>query len=336
MAIRVQPKGYGAAVAELGKLVGEAKAAQTKQERADRLTERAMELKQRAYERREELAFRESQFQEELQLNKQRRADDLKFRREVATLEHQWDLEAWNRAKAWEIEKAELTSRADFAREEEKRQKEISELETKRKAIRDSAILSEDEKNKWLLQLETGLPVATRRGTAESPLGQLLAGRMGAAPVERPERRARVWSAEMESTPPDWVGATVVGGIPSELRPIETAANLLGQLETVKRTKAATGQVIRQKPIIEKRLVDEANKAAGFQMVTTQEPTYGEFGGRSRYTQPVTRWPDEALHIGDIYKLYTLNDEEIATAKAAFASGDPRVIRELIKNIKAI
>lgn len=50
---------------------------------------------------------------------------------QMQLLEHQWDIEAFNRAKAWEIEKLEMKSRLDFEREEGDRQKRLLDINNK-------------------------------------------------------------------------------------------------------------------------------------------------------------------------------------------------------------
>jgi hypothetical protein len=124
MAIRVEPKGYAEAMIGLARLAGESRAA----ERAINIAEtRAASVRNRQY--------------------------DL----ELEQLRHQWEIESYNRQQAWNLEKMELASRADFMREEQERQRKIDEFNAKKKAIEDSNILTEDEKGLRILELQTGL-----------------------------------------------------------------------------------------------------------------------------------------------------------------------------------
>jgi len=127
VAIRLQ-KGLVGAYGQLGKLAGEAKAEQQKAERLERAAERLQQMQ---------------------------------LSREKMMLNRQWDIEAYNRSKQWELEKMEIASRLDFQNQEERRQRDSEELEAKKKAIRESQILGNKEKQLWITQLESGLPVAT-------------------------------------------------------------------------------------------------------------------------------------------------------------------------------
>lgn len=132
MAIRIRPAGMTAAYGQLGKLAGEARASQQKAERIQRQVEALQQIK---------------------------------WQRERMLLDHQWDVEAYNRAKQWDIEKMEIASRMDFQREEQDRQQKMAEMKAKEKAIMESDILSDEEKKLWLTQLRTDLPVATSSQT---------------------------------------------------------------------------------------------------------------------------------------------------------------------------
>lgn len=128
MAIEIRQPGLTKLYGQLGRLAGEAERARQEEEQARR---EASEIRQ------------------------------IQLRREMAQREHQWNLERFDRSQAWDIEKMEIRSRMDFEREERERQEKLDELKNKEKAIRESNILSEDEKELWLAQLRTKLPVAT-------------------------------------------------------------------------------------------------------------------------------------------------------------------------------
>lgn len=127
MAIRVEPSGSAELYGGLARLAGESIVAQKEMERAERNAQ----------------AMREHQ-----------------WNMERIQLDHQWDIEAHNRLRAWDIEKMEQASRLDFAREEKERQETLDEYNVKKKAIMDSDILNDKEKQLWVLQLETKLPLA--------------------------------------------------------------------------------------------------------------------------------------------------------------------------------
>jgi len=132
MGIKYRPSGLVSLYGQLGQLAGEAQA----REKAEI---RRSEIRQRTLARAQELAWQKERME----------------------IDRRWDIEAYNRSKQWELEKMEIASRLDFQNQEERRQRDSEELEAKKKAIRESQILGNKEKQLWITQLESGLPVAT-------------------------------------------------------------------------------------------------------------------------------------------------------------------------------
>lgn len=72
------------------------------------------------------------------------------------------DLQMRERAKLWEIEKMEITSRMDFERSEATRQRELQEQDLRIKALTDAyrkKLIPKDEYEALVLQEKTNLPV---------------------------------------------------------------------------------------------------------------------------------------------------------------------------------
>jgi hypothetical protein len=174
MPIVVQPSGAAELYGGLARLAGESIAAQRDMERAERNAQ----------------ALREHQ-----------------WNMERLELEHQWDIEAFNRSQAWNIEKMEQASKLDYAREEKERQDTLDEYRVKKKAIMDSNILSDNEKQLWLLQLDTKLPLAASYMKPEkelSPKDALIRQLMTGEGVEAP--------TEPATQPPTYTGPAPAGG----------------------------------------------------------------------------------------------------------------------------
>jgi len=110
-------------------------------------------------------AEREAQRTQETVLAQQRMeeaAEQAELNRQLKLLSYKWDIERANAAHAWDLEKMALRSRLDFEKEERRRSQELEEFEIKKKAIMDSDLLSDKEKQLWLLQAETKLPIAQK------------------------------------------------------------------------------------------------------------------------------------------------------------------------------
>jgi hypothetical protein len=60
---------------------------------------------------------------------------------ELERMRHQWEVEAFNRQQAWQLEKAELQSRSEFGADLAMQEKKRAEFQTKMAAIEDSAVL---------------------------------------------------------------------------------------------------------------------------------------------------------------------------------------------------
>jgi len=157
MAIKLQ-KGLVGAYGQLGKLAGEA---QKEKERIARLERAAARLQ------------------------------EIQWAKERQVLDHQWNIEAYNRSKSWQIEKMEIASRMDFEREEADRQQKLADVRAKEKAIQESDILSEEEKTLWLAQLRTGLPIASmslRQPTGSAQMTEMLRTMTTGAPAPEGSR----------------------------------------------------------------------------------------------------------------------------------------------------
>jgi len=108
MAIRVTPEGEAGRMAEVGKIVGQAQAAQQRIEQAVRTQERLASI-----EAQKELAI----FNHQLQLDR-------------AKYHAYMDFEGERRAREWELEKMEMSSRLDFQQEEKKRLEDTEKYNT--------------------------------------------------------------------------------------------------------------------------------------------------------------------------------------------------------------
>lgn len=75
------------------------------------------------------------------------------FQKEMGVMQFQMELEAQRRAQLWELEKAEIASRNDFAREERIRAQKLEERDRKLKAIEESEIIPEDKKEYYRMQV---------------------------------------------------------------------------------------------------------------------------------------------------------------------------------------
>jgi len=100
MAIRVQPKGLAGLYGKLGALAGRVTAAQREAERAE--------------------SFAQAIVQQ--QLSQRHEAEMAQFNADLR-------LEAEKRSRLWELEKMEMASRADFAREEQSRQRKLDNID---------------------------------------------------------------------------------------------------------------------------------------------------------------------------------------------------------------
>lgn len=175
MAIRVQPPGMARSYAELGRLAGVAKA----RSRQEELNLRKTELLMRDIAERRQEAAREKQARQSLfakMRSESRMIEAEKTRAQTKAIQDRWNLEKFNRSLSWQVEKAEMVSRADFARREKERQEKIDKYNAQVNAIIESDILSDREKQLWLLQLETKMPFASAylKQQTQTPQQQLL------------------------------------------------------------------------------------------------------------------------------------------------------------------
>ena len=132
MAIRYGNVGQGALTAALAKSSGEAIAAQ-----------KAAELAQRLAESAEQRKAQREQFQLTLQAE-----------REKKMIDYTMEMEKYKRAKGWEIEKMETTSRLDFEKEEKSRIQKEQMYETKKQAILDASGLTPEQKKQLSAKLD--------------------------------------------------------------------------------------------------------------------------------------------------------------------------------------
>lgn len=105
MAIRIEQKGVAGLVGKAAVLAGQA--------------QRARELEQIAIRRQEQIRAIEAQ-RETLQIQQQ-------YQTNMKMLDAQLGLEQYERAKRWEIDKMEISSRLDFERDEKERARKIDE-----------------------------------------------------------------------------------------------------------------------------------------------------------------------------------------------------------------
>jgi hypothetical protein len=123
----------------------------------------------------------------------------LQFRAEL-------DLEAAKRSQQWEVEKMEIRSRTDFAREEGRRQQKLAEKQSKLDALErayNSGIISEEDYHNAYVQTASDVPFYTYakraelEGAKKDPIKQYIAQMMageegGATPSPTPAATGRV------------------------------------------------------------------------------------------------------------------------------------------------
>jgi hypothetical protein len=104
----------------------------------------------------------------------------LQFRAEL-------DLEAAKRSQQWEVEKMEIRSRTDFAREEGRRQQKLAEKQSKLDALErayNSGIISEEDYHNAYVQTASDVPFYTYakraelEGAKKDPIKQYIAQMM--------------------------------------------------------------------------------------------------------------------------------------------------------------
>lgn len=94
------------------------------------------------------LAGEERAAQQQLEISERRQAQqrEFEYRTAVRQQDMAFDLETEMRAKQWELEKMEISSRVDFEREEKKRQRVLDEYDAAIKYINDSDLFDERQK----------------------------------------------------------------------------------------------------------------------------------------------------------------------------------------------
>lgn len=147
---------------------------------------------------------------------------EIDYRTNLQQQELAMDLQLRERAKLWEIEKMELASRMDFAREERQRQRKLDEIDNKMRQI-DKEVevgrMTEQEAYPIKLSLQLGVPTSalptekTRFGVAP----YWMAGRE--EPVGSPMRR--LYEAKMKQM----TSITRTGTVPYYLDPAWLQAN---------------------------------------------------------------------------------------------------------------
>lgn len=137
MPIEVRPSGMAGLYGQLGRLAGQAEAARKAEETVLRM--------------QEQLRSQEHQ-------------------REMAEFDAQLQIDSEKRARIWEFEKAEMSSRVDFEREERRRQVKLDERDAKLDALEralSDGIIDEEDYNLARVQIETGVPAYTQAKIAE-------------------------------------------------------------------------------------------------------------------------------------------------------------------------
>ncbi len=160
MAISRGNIGYGELVSGLAQKAGEAVAARRAAEIAAQLQARREEQQSRM-----QIAQMENQFQTaKMQLG------------------YQMELEREARAQSWEIDKMELRSKLDFEEEEKKLRMKKQEFELKKKAIQESDMITDAQKNQLLTALEleeVGAETTAASFLRPKTIEQIAAERMG-------------------------------------------------------------------------------------------------------------------------------------------------------------
>lgn len=99
----------------------------------------------------------------------QAEARRFEFEQKKREMDHLWDIEAYNRAKAWEVEKASLSSQMEFEYETKKRLREREETDNNIRAIKDKihdGEITQEQGDKMVQALELksiGLDYAANR-----------------------------------------------------------------------------------------------------------------------------------------------------------------------------
>jgi len=219
MAITIQQKGLAGLYGKAAVLAGRAKKAQRKEEIAARRAEQIINL-----QARKEMAEFERQFS----------IDRMKADRML-------DLQAEQRAKAWEIEKMQLRSQIDFQREEQLRQRKLDSLDSAIQQIDKEVLagrITEQEAYPIKQKLElnkvgVNVPVSAFPGDEEDRYGvQPYWMRGREAPEGTPERQ--LYEAKMEEqisgerrgVVPYYLDPTFVGNYPEAARQAQEARGI--------------------------------------------------------------------------------------------------------------
>jgi hypothetical protein len=274
---------------------------------------------------------------------------------ESQKLDQQFQLEKENRARAWEIEKMEMSSRHDFDMQEQERQvlfqrdlsqrmKEQDELDYKVKAIRESNILSAEDKELAMIQVLSGVPTynkATPQETnkTESPIAQALRRISEGTTTSTPSGSKSSVSTPVTRTP-------LVAGTGGSL--FETASGVKQAIAAGKRIKTTEEKVNKNIKVIEQRApeelvkaAEEINMAAGLWRIKTTQEMWDETQKKPWYkrtgiiTEPITGKgnPKEITPI-DLRKLDRFTEEDKLEFNAILASGNPARIRAAILALK--
>ena len=130
------------------------------------------------------------------------------------------DLQMSERVKMWEIEKMEISSRTDFAREEKKRQRVLDELDAAVKYINDSDLFDEGQKERLLFTAKLKAVKADVPGLSKILFPTEPTPRQ-VTPTQRVSAMKKLREEEAFQEPTQWQKflPEIFGGRPSELSP---------------------------------------------------------------------------------------------------------------------
>lgn len=182
MAIRVK-HGRPSTIITAARRAGEARAAQ-------RASEQAMAAATRLREKQMDIEYRTALRQQDMAI----------------------DLQMNERAKLWEIQKMELHSQTDFAREEQKRQRALDEMDASIRAIKESDLFDKGSPRQELAILNVRLKAMDSAQISESEAG------IDTEPVQKvptPTQRVSAMKKLREEEvfqEPTWLQAWLPGG----------------------------------------------------------------------------------------------------------------------------
>lgn len=176
------------------------------------------------------------------------------------------DLQMQERSKMWEIEKMEISSRTDFAREEQKRQRVLDELDAATKYINDSDLFDEGQKERLLFTAKLKASKADIPGLSKILFPTEPTQRQ-VSPTQKISAMKRLREEEyQEPTPWEKIVPQFLGGRPSELSPEIQAEKQILQSIISGQYAAPTGTITTGIPLAE----NIPSTAAEFESIVAQ------------------------------------------------------------------